>query len=119
MGDMSPNLNLNLAPNLNLPLGLRFYVPENGTEETRACFQSGFASGFEMAGAEARREKGTYSKKSVTDEQRSISASQPKYDGKCTLKTRPNQSPRTAGSGSVKQPDWHLPPDDSQAHATT
>jgi hypothetical protein len=28
--------------------------------------------------------------KSVTDEQRSLSASQPKVDGECTLKTRPN-----------------------------
>jgi hypothetical protein len=40
--------------------------------------------------AQARSEEGAYSKKSVTDEQRSISASQPKDDGKCILKTHPS-----------------------------
>jgi hypothetical protein len=43
---------------------------------------------FSFLKRDARREHIPW--KSVTDEQRSISASQPEDDGKCTLKTRPN-----------------------------
>src|SRR5581483_4188286 len=47
----------------------------------RAGGQSGFASDFEMAGTEARREEGAYPQRYVTDEQQRIGGSQPKGDG--------------------------------------
>jgi hypothetical protein len=92
--------------------------------EPRAGFQSGFASDLEKAGGEARQEEGTYPKRSATDEQRSLSASQPKDDAKCTLESRPKHNVLKFRLDELKisflaYPDFLTDPHPALRHAIT
>ena len=58
--------------------GIEHPIPLQTFSKIRACLQNGFGADLEMVVIETRSEKGAYSRKSVTAEQRSINDNQPK-----------------------------------------